>query len=195
MKINYTFAALLTALFLFTGCDSKSEIDQNLIANTKNNTPYVKKFVSKTFKLITTDGKIIELTSTEEGLDFKDYKGKKAILLDFFATWCPPCIKGLPVLKELREKYKDDFEIVSVLFEKEEDKPTSEIIEFIEKYGITYPITVGEENFKLAKDLDDVQRIPELFLFSKDGEFVKKFLGETDLETYEKYLKMAIGKK
>jgi|TARA_B100001063_G_scaffold75878_1_gene70132 thiol-disulfide isomerase/thioredoxin len=195
VKINYTFAALLTALFLFTGCDSKSEIDQNLIANTKNNTPYVKKFVSKTFKLITTDGKIIELTSTEEGLDFKDYKGKKAILLDFFATWCPPCIKGLPVLKELREKYKDDFEIVSVLFEKEEDKPTSEIIEFIEKYGITYPITVGEENFKLAKDLDDVQRIPELFLFSKDGEFVKKFLGETDLETYEKYLKMAIGKK
>ncbi len=195
MKITYFFATLLTALFLFTGCDSKSEIDESLIANTKNNTPYVKKFVSKTFKLTTTDGKIIELTSTEEGLDFKDYKGKKAILLDFFATWCPPCIKGIPILKELREKYKDDFEIVSVLFEKEEDKPTSEIIEFIEKYGITYPITVGEENFKLAKDLDDVQRIPELFLFSKDGEFVKKFLGETDLETYEKYLKMAIGKK
>ena len=194
MKINYIFATLLTALFLFTGCDSKG-IDESLIANTKKNTPYEEKFVSRTFKLTTTDGKIIELTSTEEGLDFKDYKGEKAILVDVFATWCPPCIKGIPILKELREKYKDDFEIVSVLFEKEEDKPTSEVIEFIRKYDITYPVTVGEENFKLAKDLDDVQRIPELFLFSKDGEFVKKFLGESDLETYEKYVKMAIGKE
>lgn len=194
MKINYIFATLITALFLFTGCDSK-DIDESLIANTKKNTPHIEKFVSKTFKLTTTDGKTIELTSTEKGLDFKDYKGEKAILVDVFATWCPPCIKGIPVLKELREKYKDDFEIVSVLFEKEEDKPTSEVIEFINKYGITYPVTVGDENFKLAKDLDDVQRIPELFLFSKNGEFVKKFLGETDLETYEEYVKMAIGKK
>jgi len=182
------------ALFLFTGCDSK-DIDESLIANAKNNTPYEEKFVSRTFKLTTTNGKIIELTSTEKGLDFKDYKGEKAILVDVFATWCPPCIEGIPVLKELREKYKDDFEIVSVLFEKEEDKPTSEVIEFIKKYNITYPVTVGEENFKLAKDLDDVQRIPELFLFSKDGEFVKKFLGESDLETYEEYVKIAIGKK
>lgn len=194
MKINYIFATLVTALFLFTGCDSK-DIDESLIANTKENNPYVEKFVSQSFKLTTTDGKTIELTSTEKGLDFNDYKGNKAILVDVFATWCPPCIKGIPVLKELREKYKDDFEIVSVLFEKEEDKPTSEVIEFIKSHGITYPVTVGEENFKLAKALGDVQRIPELFLFSKDGEFVKKFLGESDLETYEKFVKMAIGKE
>jgi thiol-disulfide isomerase/thioredoxin len=194
MKIKYIISSIIMALFLFTGCDSK-DIDESLIANAKNNTPYEEKFVSRTFKLTTTNGKIIELTSTEKGLDFKDYKGEKAILVDVFATWCPPCIEGIPVLKELREKYKDDFEIVSVLFEKEEDKPTSEVIEFIKKYNITYPVTVGEENFKLAKDLDDVQRIPELFLFSKDGEFVKKFLGESDLETYEEYVKIAIGKK
>jgi len=176
MKIKYIFATLITALFLFTGCDSK-DIDESLIANAKENTPYEEKFVSQTFKLTTTDGKIIELTNTPEGLNFKDYKGKKAILVDVFATWCPPCIKGIPVFKELREKYKDGFEIVSVLFEKEEDKPTSEVIEFIKQYGITYPITVGAENFKLAKALGDVQRIPELFLFSKDGEFVKNSLG------------------
>ena len=195
MNTKYFFATLLTTIFLFTGCDSKSDIDDSLIANVKENKPINKEFVSRTLKLTTTDGKTIELTTTKEGIDFKDYKGKKAILVDVFATWCPPCIKGIPVLKELREKYKDDFEIVSVLFEKEEDKPKAEVLEFIEKYGITYPITIGEENFKLAKDLDDVQRIPELFLFSKDGKFVKKFLGETDLETYEEYVNMAIGKK
>ncbi len=195
MNTKYYFAALITAVFLFTGCDSKSEFDESLVANAKNNNPIIKEFVSRTFKLTTTDGKIIELTTTKEGIDFKDYKGKKAILVDVFATWCPPCIKGIPVLKQLREKYKDDFEIVSVLFETQADKPKAEVLEFIEKYEITYPITIGDENFRFAKDLDDVQRIPELFLFSKDGKFVKKFLGESDIETYEKYLDIAIGKK
>ena len=49
--------------------------------------------------------------------------------------------------------------------------------------------------FKLAKDLGDVNKIPELFLFAKDGSFVKKFLGETSKETFEKYIDLALGKK
>ena len=195
MNTKYFFATLITSLFLFTGCDSKSEIDESLIANTENNNPIIEEFKAKTFKLTTTDGKTIELTTTKNGLDFKDFKGKKAVLVDVFATWCPPCIKGLPVLKEVREKYKDDFEIVSVLFEKEEDKPKSEVLEFIKKHSITYPITLGEENFELAKELGNVQRIPELFLYSKDGTFIKKFIGESDVEEYEKYIDIAIGNK
>lgn len=195
MNTKYFFATLITSLFLFTGCDSKSEIDESLIANTENNNPIIEEFKAKTFKLTTTDGKTIELTTTKNGLDFKDFKGKKAVLVDVFATWCPPCIKGLPVLKEVREKYKDDFEIVSVLFEKEEDKPKSEVLEFIKKHSITYPITLGEENFELAKELGNVQKIPELFLYSKDGTFIKKFIGESDIEEYEKYIDIAIGKK
>ncbi|WP_121626433.1 TlpA family protein disulfide reductase [Poseidonibacter antarcticus] len=195
MNTKYFFATLITSLFLFTGCDSKSEIDESLIANTENNNPIIEEFKAKTFKLTTTDGKTIELTTTKNGLDFKDFKGKKAVLVDVFATWCPPCIKGLPVLKEVREKYKDDFEIVSVLFEKEEDKPKSEVLEFIKKHSITYPITLGEENFELAKELGNVQKIPELFLYSKDGTFIKKFIGESDVEEYEKYIDIAIGKK
>jgi thiol-disulfide isomerase/thioredoxin len=195
MNTKYFLATTLLALALLTGCDSKSQIDENLVANTKNNTPYQEVFVAKTFNLTTTDGKNINFTSTEQGLDFKDYKGKKVILIDVFATWCAPCIKGVPVLKGLKAKYKDDFEIISVLFEKEEDKPKAEVLEFIKKHGINYPVTIGEENFKLAKDLGDVNKIPELFLFAKDGSFVKKFLGETSKETFEKYIDLALGNK
>ena len=107
-----------------------------------------------------------------------------------FATWCPPCIEELPILKEVKEKYKDKFEIVSVLFEKDKDK--KEILEFISKNQINYPITMGEENFKLAKELGNVQKIPEMFLFSKDGKFIKKFIGKTSKEDLEKYIQIAI---
>ena len=195
MKTKYLIASCLTALFLFTGCDSKSEIDESLVANSKNNKPVREEFISKTFKLTTTDEKIVELKSTPTGLDFKDYKDKKVVLVNVFATWCPPCIKEIPTLIELQNKYKDDFEIISVLFESEEDKPKKEVLEFIKKYNINYKITLGEENFKLAKDLGNVQKIPELFLFAKDGTFVKKFIGETSKQNFEKYIKIALEKK
>ena len=174
--------------FLFTGCDDKSAINESVIAKKTSENSY--KFVPQTFNLLTTDGKLISLKSTENGLDFDEFKGKKAILVDVFATWCPPCIEELPILKELREKYKNDFEIVSVLFEK--DKPKQEILDFIKEHGIEYPVTVGDENFKLAKQLGDVKKIPEMFLFTKEGRFVKKFVGKTSKESLEEYINLAI---
>ena len=176
--------------FSFSACDNKTTIDESVVVKSTSQDSNKKEFVSENFTLITTDEKLIPLKSTEQGLDFEEFKGKKAILVDVFATWCPPCIEEIPILKELREKYKNDFEIVSVLFEK--DKPKQEILDFITKYQIEYPITVGEENFKLAKQLGDVKKIPEMFLFTKDGRFVKRFVGKTSKEDLEQYINLAI---
>ena len=174
--------------FLFTGCDDKSAINESVIAKKTSENSY--KFVPQTFNLLRTDGKLISLKSTENGLDFDEFKGKKAILVDIFATWCPPCIEGIPLLNEVREKNKDNFEIVSVLFE--QDKTKEEILQFIAKHGVTYPITMGEENFKLAKELGDVKKVPEMYLISKNGKFIKKFVGKVPKEELEQYIKMAI---
>lgn len=190
MKKRILLASIITTVFLFTGCDTKSEINENLVASSQNNEPVREEFISKTFKLKTTDEKTIEFKSTPTGLDFKDYKNNKVVLLNVFATWCPPCIKELPALIDLQNRYKNDFQIVSILFEK--DKTKKEILEFIKKYNINYPITMGEENFRLAKDMGDIQKVPEMFLFSKDGTFVKKFIGETKKETLEKYINIAL---
>lgn len=65
-------------------------------------------------------------------------------------------------------------------------------MDFIKKYEIEYPVTVGEENFKLAKQLGDVKKIPEMFLFTKEGRFVKKFVGKTSKEDLEQYINLAI---
>lgn len=184
---------LILKLFIitvfFTGCDTKSSFDESLVAKNKDSEK-LSEFIEVEYKLTTTKGEIIEFKSTKEGFEFKDYFGKKAVLIDVFATWCPPCIEALPHLKELREKYKEDFEIVSVLFEK--DKSLEEIKDFIEKYEIPYPVTVGEENFVLTQDLGNIQKVPEYFLFSKEGKFVTKFVGKISQDNLERFIKVAV---
>ena len=190
MKKSF-LVGLVVIGFLFSACDNKTTIDESVVVkSTSQDNASEEKFVSEDFTLLTTDEKFITLKSTVQGLDFEEYKGKKAVLVDVFATWCPPCIEELPILKEMREKYKNDFEIVSVLFEK--DKPKQEILDFIKEHGIEYPVTVGDENFKLAKQLGDVKKIPEMFLFTKEGRFVKKFVGKTSKESLEEYINLAI---
>lgn len=183
-------SSLIAVSIFFTACEDKSTFDASIVAKTETSNETDQPFQEVTYSLSTVDAKLIEFKSTPKGFDFTDYKGKKAVLIDVFATWCPPCIEELPVLKELREKYKDDFEIVSVLFEK--DKPLEEVIAFINEHKIPYPVTVGEENFVLAKDLGDIQKIPEMFLFTKNGEFVKKFVGKVPKENLETFIKIAI---
>lgn len=192
MKTKYLFASALAALFLFTGCDSKSEIDESLIASSSKNKKVGGSYESKKFVLDSVNANSIEVSTKLNGLDFKDFKGKKVVLVDVFATWCPPCIEGIPVLKGLKEKYKDQFEIVSVLFE--EGKTKEEITAFVKKHDITYPVTMGDATMKFIKDLGDIQKVPELYLFTKDGTFSKKFVGETDKETFERYIDNALTK-
>ena len=187
---NIFLVSLVVFGFLFNGCDDKSAIDEKVIAKKMPSKESTKAFVSQSFNLVTVDDKTISFKTTETGIDFDNYKGQKAILIDVFATWCPPCIDELPILKEVKEKYKDKFEILSVLCEKDKDK--KEILEFINSNQINYPITIGEENFKLAKELGNIQKIPEMFLFSKDGKFIKKFIGKTSKEELEKYIQIAI---
>ena len=92
-------------------------------------------------------------------------------------------------LRDVKEKYKDNFEIVSVLFQ--DDKTAEEMKKFIEEYKINYTITMGGDNQKLADEFN-VKKIPEMFLFSKDGKFVKKFIGKVSQEELERYIKVAI---
>lgn len=184
------FLGLVVIAVLFSACDSKSPIDSSAISKSKVN-EVKEAFEPQSFALVTSNEKYISFKSTEEGLDFDEFKGKKAVLIDVFATWCPPCIESVPMLNELRSTYGESFEIVSVLFE--QDKAIEEVQAFIKEHGITYPVSVSEEeNFRFAKELGDVQKIPEMFLFSKDGKFVKKFVGKVSKEELERYIKIAV---
>ncbi len=175
---------LLSSIFVivfFIGCNS----DEEAITIVEDDTSFkeLKEQSNKTYTLNTTEDKKIVLTVENNILTSDSLKGK-VVLINFWATWCPPCKKEIPVFNKLYEKYSDKFEIIGVLYEKNKNK--KELTDFIKDYKIKFPITIGEENFRMAKAFDDVKKIPESFLYDSKGNFIKKYIGEvpaTELET------------
>lgn len=112
------------------------------------------------FKLENLDGEQMEL---------KKYKGK-IILLDFWATWCPPCRAAIPHLVNLYEKFQDrNFIILGIGLDEKEP-----LIKMKDEMNIKYPILIG--NNEIAK-FYQVQAIPTLVLLDKNGKIYYKEVG------------------
>ncbi len=181
---------VISATILFTGCDSKKEDTEEVVKK-----EVVKKEQIQ-FTLTTADAKNIILEKTDKGMIFKGLEGK-VVLLNFWATWCPPCKAEIPHLNNLREKYKDKFEIVALEMGQRGGKMSSseKINSFINDYKITYPVTITKENFLVSKVMGDIKSIPTMFLFNKDGKVVQKYVGVVPEEMMELDIKRALGNK
>lgn len=103
----------------------------------------------------------------------KDFQGK-VVVLDFWATYCPPCVEEIPHLMELKRRYGDDLIVVGLHVGGEEDRP--KVPAFVEKLKIDYPIAEPEDeltSFVFGSDT----AIPQTIILSKDGQLVNKFTG------------------
>lgn len=185
MKLKLLTILAVGFVAFFAGCDSKPQKAQEV----KKNMAVSESIESKIYNLKTTDGKTITLEASNGMIISKELEGK-LVLLNFWATWCPPCIKEMPTFVDMQEKYKDDFIIVGILYE--EDKDKKELADFLKEHKINFPITEGPENFVLAKDFGDIKKIPESFLYSKKGFLLEKFVGEVNPEKLETYIKESI---
>lgn len=143
----------------------------------------------KNFKLTTTEAQTLNITKLEDGLVFEEYKGK-AVLVNFFATWCSPCIVEIPYLIKLKETYKKDFEIVSVLLE--DNKPNNQVKDFMNEYNINYVVTNSRQNLTFSDIVGGVEEIPTMFLYNKEGKMIQKYVGIVPIEMMEIDIKKAI---
>jgi thiol-disulfide isomerase/thioredoxin len=177
-----TFTAI--SLLLFSGCssDKKQSEDKNtsiLQENTKK----------EPITLTDIDGQSIIVTPTAKGYTFSGYENK-VVLVNFFATWCPPCKAEIPHLNNLQDKYKDNFAIISVLLE--ENKSNDEIANFVKYNAIKYTITNSPENYKFAKAVGGVNNIPLMFLYDKEGNYSTHYVGAIPEEMIDADIKKVL---
>ena len=103
----------------------------------------------------------------------KDLEGK-VVLLDFWATYCPPCIEEIPHLMELQAKYGSELQIIGLHVGGDEDKP--KVPEFVERLKITYPLATPEDALT-AYVFGQQTAIPQTAVFDRSGKLVKKITG------------------
>ncbi len=116
-----------------------------------------------------------------DSIKLVNYQGK-VLVVDFWATYCPPCVKQAPQLAALNEKYRDrGLEVVGLTSDPKEDQQKVE--EFIKKAGINYTIAfdnswISGAFLKGTEDDTGASPIPQLFVISRDGRVVEHFIGE-----------------
>ena len=103
----------------------------------------------------------------------KDLEGK-VVLLDFWATYCPPCIEEIPHLMDLQTKYGTELQVVGLHVGGDEDRP--KVPSFVERLKITYPLAYPEDALT-AYVFGQQSAIPQTAVFDRSGKLVKKITG------------------
>ena len=106
-----------------------------------------------------------------------DYKGK-VVILNFFATWAPPCIKEIPILKELHKQYKEqELTVIGVSV----DRGDMDLVRaFVKKQKITYPIVMSTQEMLDAYSAaigGKIQQLPTTLVIDNNGRIQEKYLG------------------
>jgi peroxiredoxin len=112
----------------------------------------------------------------------------KVVLLDFWATWCAPCVKVMPDLQKLHDKYNNKgFAVVGVSIDEDGMKAVGP---FLAKRKFTYPMLL-DQNETWQKF--GVRAIPAMFLLDKKGRIVQQFTGTVDKSKVEKAVAAALA--
>jgi peroxiredoxin len=97
----------------------------------------------------------------------------KVVMVEFWATWCPPCKESIPEINKLYIKYKDKgFTVLAISVDKGLD--SAELAEFAREYSLTYPVML--DNGKASSSYR-VGSIPTSFMIDKNGRMVSKHIG------------------
>ncbi len=115
-----------------------------------------------------------------------DHKGK-VVLLEFWATWCPPCREAVPGLEKLHNAYKDKGLVVLAV--SMDQGGWDEVKSFISEHHITYTVLKGTD---AVAEHYRVRAIPMMLILNKEGDISKRYLGMGSDDEVEKDVKAVL---
>jgi thiol-disulfide isomerase/thioredoxin len=107
------------------------------------------------------------------------FKGK-VVIVNFWATWCPPCRAEIPDLIKLQDKYRDQLQIIGI---SDDDDPPAVVKKWADAHGMNYPIVMS--NDELRKIFVGVRALPTSFILNRDSKMVIRHVGMLQAATTE----------
>ena len=164
--------AFVVALMLYVGYHQARRSGASLTTHLKVSGP------APDFSLESLDGKATRLS---------DFRGK-AVLLNFWATWCGPCKIEMPWFVDFQKQYgSQGLQIVGIAMD---DASKEDIGKFAKDMGVNYPILIGKE--AVGDQYGGVPALPETFVIARDGNIVDKLIGLRGKAEIEDAIKAAL---
>ncbi len=168
------FIAAIVAAMLFAGI--------HLARNNRANGPGKGQLIGNLapdFELPALDGKNLKLS---------DLRGK-AVLLNFWATYCGPCKIEMPWFVELQKEYgPQGFQVVGVAMD---DASTEDIAKFTKEMGVNYTILLGKES--VGESYGGVSVLPTTFFLDRDGKLIAREFGLQSRSVFVDHIKKALS--
>ncbi len=118
-----------------------------------------------------------------------DYKGKW-VLVNFWATWCPPCLEEIPELTALHEDAKLNVAVIGIALDYRNPR---QVLEFAEQMLVSYPIVLG--TYAMTNQIGPVRGLPTTYLYDPQGRLVAGHLGPLTKADVERFIRKQTVKR
>ncbi|MBD8499603.1 TlpA family protein disulfide reductase [Paenibacillus sp. CAU 1523] len=188
MKKNIFIIAILFGLVSWGIYDTikKNNMKQESLANTEQ---AKNKVDESSLEVGINQGNLapdFELKTLEgESIKLSDYRGKK-VILNMWATWCPPCKVEMPDMQKIYEKYKDENVTILAVNMTQTEKNVDSIPTFLDEMGITFPVVLDPKS-EIAFIYQSYM-LPTSYVIDSNGIVQQKITGPMHYEMMEKMI-------